>query len=184
MLNSLKYLVFIFILLFTFQSLAQECSEIIKVKKSKWDFGFETKDLINEVNLNDNAEVNTALEKLQIRYEDTAEIAYPVKTANKIKFIKRLDQKKYNNCHYFYIKAEMLSNGIGYIQNYPEAYRLYLIAASMGHKEASYEIKRVQNFYKDYGYENKISKEEIKEARCLAEKGPYPSWMQKQLCKW
>ena len=53
----------------------------------------------------------------------------------------------------------------------------------MGHIEARNELLMFKLRYDDW-YSKFITKEEMKYSRCLAEKSPYPSWMQKQLCKW
>ena len=72
-----------------------------------------------------------------------------------------------------YPKARMYELGMGEIENLPEAYRLYLIAASKGSKRA---VKKKEQLRKE------LTAEERSKASCLAEKGLEPNWIQRQFC--
>ncbi len=74
-----------------------------------------------------------------------------------------------------YLKGKMFELGVGHIENYEEAYRIYLIASSEGSVKARKAKEKIRD---------KLTQDQIKKATCLAEKGLNPSWMQKQLCKW
>ena len=90
-------------------------------------------------------------------------------------FLAYIKDNQLEDSNYFFLKAKTYQIGIGEIINFEEAFRYGLIASSKGSNQAREMIKDLHK---------KLTKKQIKKALCLAEKGPYPSWIQKQLCKW